>query len=63
MSTSFIDDSVRKAPSEAGGIGTEDGIDIGRNFVLHCLKVFQDAASGPIDIRSFFKNDVDEGTA
>ena len=63
MSARFIDDGIGKSPAQAGGIGTEDGIDIGGNFVLHGLEIFQDTASGPVDIRPFFKNDVDEGTA
>ena len=63
MSTRFINDGVRKAPPKTGGIGTENRVDIGRYFIFYCLEIFQDAASGPIDIRPLFENDVDEGTA
>ena len=61
--TRFIDDGVGEPPSETGGIGTENGIDVGGNLVLHSLEVFQDSVPRPVNIGPFLEYHVDKGTA
>ena len=62
MVARLIDHSIGKAPADARGIGTEHRIDIGGYLGLHRLEIFQNPASGPVDVRALVEDDVDEGT-
>ncbi len=59
----FIDHRIRKSPSEPGRIWTQNRIYIRRDLVLYGLQVFEDPAAGPVDVRPFLEDDVNERTA
>ena len=63
MLSRFIHHGIGKSPAETRRIGPQDGIDVGGEFVLYGLQVFQDPASRPVDVRPFLEDDIDEGTS
>ena len=59
----LIHNGIREPPAQTGGVRTQYRVDIGRELVLYGLEIFQNSASGPINVGAFLKDDIDKGTA
>src|ERR1019366_407070 len=54
-----VDQGVLKHPSNAGGVRSEFGLDTLRQSRQHVREILEGPGAGPIDVRSFFEDDVD----
>ena len=63
VSARLVDHRIGKTPADGRGIGAQNGIDVGGDFRLHRLQVFENPASRPVDVRPFVKYDVDKRTS
>ncbi|EKD38142.1 MAG: hypothetical protein ACD_75C00848G0002 [uncultured bacterium] len=59
----FVDHGIGETPADAGRIGAQHRIDVGRQLAPHRLQIFEDPAACPVDVGPFLENRIDEGTA
>src|SRR5438093_3411474 len=61
MLARLVHENVLEAPTHAGGVGSEGGVDASGKLTLQAVQVLQHAAPGPIEVRAVLEDHIDVG--